>query len=141
MKLLLLFLTTLAATADLRLATFNIRFEGGDKGERSWENRRELVAATIKKIDPDVLGLQEALLSQVTFLEKQFPGYQRVGVGRKDGKKAGELPAIGNESALQLVSPALSVFQFSSWSPSQVSNWPELARGKSPIEQMSTRRE
>ncbi|MEJ6829035.1 MAG: endonuclease/exonuclease/phosphatase family protein [Akkermansiaceae bacterium] len=94
MKLLLLFLTTLAATADLRLATFNIRYAGGDKGERSWENRRELVAATIKKMDPDVLGIQEALWSQVTFLEKQFPGYQRVGVGRKDGKKAGEFSPI-----------------------------------------------
>lgn len=73
MKLLLLFLTTALAAADLHLATFNIRYAGGDKGERSWGNRRELVAATIQKMDPQILGLQEALWEQIVFLEKALP--------------------------------------------------------------------
>ena len=94
MKLLIFFLLTLSVSAELRLATFNIRYAGGDKGERSWENRKELVASTIQKMNPDVLGLQEALDRQVTFLEEKFPDYKRVGVGRKDGKKAGEYSPI-----------------------------------------------
>ena len=94
MKLLLLFLTTALAAADLHLATFNIRYAGGDKGERSWGNRRELVAATIQKMDPQIIGLQEALWEQIAFLEKALPNYNRVGVGRADGKKKGEFSPI-----------------------------------------------
>jgi len=104
MKLLLLYLMTLAASADLRIATFNIRYAGGDQGERSWKNRRDLVTATIQKINPDVIGLQEALSNQLTFLEKKFPGYQWVGVGREDGKKAGEFsPIFFRKEAFELV--------------------------------------
>ena len=90
MRFLLILVFTCLAQGDLRLATFNIRFAGGDKGKNAWENRRELVAETIVKMNPDVLGVQEALHRQITDLEKELPDYAWVGVGRDDGQKAGE---------------------------------------------------
>lgn len=94
MRLLVLLALTCFAHGELRLATFNIRFSGGDRGKNSWENRRELVSETITKINPDLLGLQEALHRQITDLEKKHPGYAWVGVGRDDGKKAGEFSPL-----------------------------------------------
>ena len=43
---------------------------------------------------PDIMGLQEALESQVRFIEENFRNYKSVGVGRDDGKKKGELMSI-----------------------------------------------
>ncbi|MGC6427526.1 MAG: endonuclease/exonuclease/phosphatase family protein [Akkermansiaceae bacterium] len=104
MRLFLLLALTSFAQAELTLATFNIRYAGGDRGKNSWENRRALVSETITKIDPDILGLQEALHRQIAFLEKKLPAYAWVGVGRDDGKKAGEFsPLFYREEKFKLL--------------------------------------
>jgi endonuclease/exonuclease/phosphatase family metal-dependent hydrolase len=80
---------------DLRVATFNIRYDtSGDRGERDWKARRDLVAETIGKMKLDVLGLQEAMDKQKAYLEKTLPIYGVVGVGRDDGKTRGEYSPI-----------------------------------------------
>lgn len=94
MRIFLILALTCLAHGELRLATFNIRYAGGDKGKNAWENRRELVAETITKMNPDILGLQEALHRQITDLEKRLPGYAWVGVARDDGKNAGEFSPL-----------------------------------------------
>lgn len=91
----LLLILPLARAGDLTVATFNIRFASqGDKGTRSWEARKELVVETVRKMNPDVWGVQEAMDHQMEFLKKNLPGYQVIGVGRDDGKKKGEYSAI-----------------------------------------------
>ena len=78
----------------LRVASFNIRYGTADDGENRWERRKDFVVRTIRKMDPDLLGVQEALAFQVDELRAALPAYGFVGVGRDDGKRAGEFAGI-----------------------------------------------
>lgn len=95
---LILALSLIAASkesAELRVATFNVRYDsGGDRGPRDWKARRGLVIQTIKEMSPDILGLQEALEGQLLDLRKALPKYAMVGVAREDGKREGEYSPI-----------------------------------------------
>lgn len=81
------------AADPLRLMTFNIRYGTARDGDDHWCRRRELVADTIRRHAPHVLGVQEALAFQVEWLEDRFPRYERIGVGR-DADGGGELSAL-----------------------------------------------
>jgi endonuclease/exonuclease/phosphatase family metal-dependent hydrolase len=75
---------------SMRLMTFNIRYANPEDGENCWEKRREMVYKLIRDEKPDVLGVQEALKPQLDEIGKALPEYASVGVGRDDGKSAGE---------------------------------------------------
>ncbi|KAF0152999.1 MAG: endonuclease/exonuclease/phosphatase family protein [Ignavibacteria bacterium] len=79
---------------ELKLMSFNIRYGTAKDGENSWQFRRENLMETIKKFDPEILGLQEALAFQVEEILQNFPKFTIVGVGRDDGKQAGEYSCI-----------------------------------------------
>ncbi len=74
--------------------TYNIRFSTQNDGENWWELRKEWVADLVNYYEPDVLGIQEGLYHQVAYLDSALNGYSYVGVGRDDGKQAGEFSAI-----------------------------------------------
>ena len=82
------------ADAPLRVMTFNIRYNNPGDGINAWPNRKEWVAKLIRFHDADVVGVQEALHGMLADLDTLLPEYDRVGVGRKDGKNAGEFSAI-----------------------------------------------
>ena len=86
---------------DLKVISFNIRYNGwGDiDGENRWANRRDAVVRMVREEQPAALGLQEALLDQLQYLDSCLPQYRRVGVGRDDGKEAGEFMAIYYDTA------------------------------------------
>ena len=79
---------------QLNVLTFNIRFGTADDGEDSWVNRNELVFEVLRQTRPDIVGLQEALRFQLDEICARFPEYAEIGVGRDDGKTAGEYSAI-----------------------------------------------
>jgi endonuclease/exonuclease/phosphatase family metal-dependent hydrolase len=81
-------------SAPLRMMSFNIRYATANDGSNRWERRRELVVRTIRRFAPDVLGTQECLPMQRCFLSRHLPEYEHVGVGRDDGRQAGEMCAI-----------------------------------------------
>lgn len=85
-----------AATAQVpvRLMSFNIRYGTANDGDNAWAHRRDLTLATIVDHAPHLLGLQEALHSQVEEIEQLLPRHQRIGVGRDDGVTKGEYAAI-----------------------------------------------
>ena len=83
-----------SAEATLRVMSFNIRYGTAGDGENRWENRKELVLKTIRAFDPDILGTQEVLAFQARFLREKLPEYGFAGVGRDDGKAAGEFAAV-----------------------------------------------
>ena len=79
----------------LTLATFNIRYEGdSDQGWRAWPNRIGRVTKTIRGMNADVMGVQEALHGQCADLQASLPDYGFYGVGRDDGERQGEYAAI-----------------------------------------------
>lgn len=81
---------TIAQKSVIEVLTYNIRMATPDDAPNTWDKRKENVFSVIRAADPDVFGLQEALHAQVADLEAAFPGYTRIGVGRDDGKNAGE---------------------------------------------------
>lgn len=75
-----------AALAEaLTVASFNIRYGTAKDGDNAWPKRRDLVFETIRAMDADVLGLQEALAFQREEIERAFPGYAAIGRGRNKG--------------------------------------------------------
>lgn len=79
---------------NLRVMTFNIRYSEPRDGENSWTNRKTKVADVIRFHKADLVGVQEALNSQLKDLEKLLPDFAWCGAGRTDGKEGGEYSAI-----------------------------------------------
>jgi endonuclease/exonuclease/phosphatase family metal-dependent hydrolase len=90
-------LAALARPADAHMefnaATYNLRLNTPDDGPNAWPLRRDAVRALIDYHQIDLLGTQEGLMDQVEDLAA-MPGFAYVGVGRDDGKRAGEHSAI-----------------------------------------------
>ena len=80
--------------ADLKVISYNIRLGSADDGTNSWKYRYPASAMMIMDQKPDIFGLQEALPAQFDYLKEFCTGYKGVGVGRDDGKRAGEIMAI-----------------------------------------------
>lgn len=78
----------------VKAVSFNIRVGTAKDGTNSWEYRADAVLAMIQDLSPDVMGLQEALYTQIAPLAYFLDDYKWVGVGRDDGKKGGEYMAI-----------------------------------------------
>ena len=81
-------------TWPLRVMSFNVRYNNPGDGENSWPNRRDMAASMISFHRADIVGLQEALRDQVDDLAERLPGYEWFGIGRDDGKNAGEFMAV-----------------------------------------------
>ena len=78
----------------LQVMSFNIRYGTAKDGENQWSARREMLFDVIRERDADLVGLQEALASQIDEIEAAVPGYAVVGVGRDDAGRAGEFSAL-----------------------------------------------
>ncbi|HWP41139.1 MAG TPA: endonuclease/exonuclease/phosphatase family protein [Tepidisphaeraceae bacterium] len=84
-----------ASAGELRVMSFNLRVKTVlDSLGNSWTSRRDLLVATIRQFDPDLLGTQEGLATQIDYLSRQLPDYDWVGAGRGDGNRRGEMCAI-----------------------------------------------
>ena len=91
--------TALAQTSEpeatpVRVLSFNIRYNNPGDSIHAWPNRKDYVANLIRFHDADLVGVQEALKEQVDTLAARLPGYGWFGVGRDDGREAGEFSAI-----------------------------------------------
>jgi endonuclease/exonuclease/phosphatase family metal-dependent hydrolase len=67
---------------EMRVMTFNIRFENERDGTNAWVNRRELVARTIERHSPDIVGTQEGKWHQLLYIRARLPGYVFCAPGR-----------------------------------------------------------
>jgi endonuclease/exonuclease/phosphatase family metal-dependent hydrolase len=76
------------------IMSFNIRYKNKKDGINKWENRKTAIINLINSSQPTILGIQEALIDQVNFLDENLINFSYVGVGRKNGKKKGEFSAI-----------------------------------------------
>ena len=95
--LFLIILVGIGAQAQpMKIISFNIRYNSCNNidGENGWPNRKAAVARMINEERPAAIGLQEALIDQLQYLDSCLPAYRRIGVGRDDGKEEGEFMAI-----------------------------------------------
>lgn len=77
----------------INVMSYNIRYNNAGDGVNAWPNRKDDVKALVKFHDADILCVQEALALQVDQLSENT-NYERIGVGRTDGKSDGEFTAI-----------------------------------------------
>lgn len=91
--LMLLLAAAARAQMPIVVATYNLRLDLAEDGPNAWPQRREMVKGLIRFHGFDLFGTQEGLPNQITDLEA-LAEYGRVGVGRDDGKSAGEHSAI-----------------------------------------------
>jgi len=88
----------------LTVMTFNVRYDNPKDGPNAWPARKGLAAKTLLFHKADIVGMQECLRGQIADLETLLPGYAWVGVGRDDGKEAGEFcPIFFRKDRLRLL--------------------------------------
>lgn len=92
--LLLISLSLSSFAQHYTVGSFNVRYDNaGDTGNR-WEQRRSVAANLIRFHQFDVFGIQEGLKNQVDDLQQLLPEFEHYGLGRDDGKDAGEHSTI-----------------------------------------------
>jgi endonuclease/exonuclease/phosphatase family metal-dependent hydrolase len=79
---------------SIKVMSYNIRFDNPHDSANAWPNRKNKVFELLKKYNPDIIGVQEALLHQIDDILKALPEYSYIGSGRDDGKSKGEYSAI-----------------------------------------------
>lgn len=79
---------------EMKVMTFNVRFDNPSDGLNAWPHRIPIVEAYMKEEMPDIVGMQENLHHQNQDLLEIMPGYAFVGTGRDDGLEGGEFSPI-----------------------------------------------
>lgn len=94
--LVLLITGFLVQAQTIRVATYNMRnANGGDSANgNGWGQRLPVIAQLIQFHDFDIFGTQECKHHQLVDLKGDLPDYDYIGIGRDDGKEAGEFSAI-----------------------------------------------
>lgn len=93
--------------SELRTMSFNIRYDNPGDSVNAWPYRIRRVAGIFRLFEPDVVGVQEALKSQINGLQAEIPEYDWYGVGRDDGEDGGEFcPVFYRRERLELLEKA-----------------------------------
>ena len=77
----------------LKIATFNLRMDTPSDGENAWFHRKDMVNDLIRFYGFGLFGTQEGFTHQLNDILR-LSDYRFIGVGRDDGKDAGEHCAI-----------------------------------------------
>lgn len=77
----------------LKIATLNLRMDTPSDGENAWLHRKDMVNDLIRFYGFDLFGTQEGFTHQLNDILR-LSDYRFIGVGRDDGKDAGEHCAI-----------------------------------------------
>lgn len=88
------FLSVAVSAQHITIGTYNLRYDNPADAGNLWKDRSPIVVSLIQFYDFDIIGTQEGLTNQLTDINTALPAYSRYGVGRDDGKDAGEHSAI-----------------------------------------------
>ena len=92
--------------------TYNIRLDTQEDEINQWSKRKKGLVSLIKKLNPDILGIQEGLPNQILYLSERLEGYSLIGSGR-DGGNNGEYCAIYYKKNKFNPKKAKSIFGYS----------------------------
>ena len=82
-------------SAPLKVGSYNIRLESGDKGTpNAWDKRKTDMVELIRQLDLDAFGLQEVCPGQVDYLTNNLPQYAFIGEHRNADRVSGEASPI-----------------------------------------------
>lgn len=94
----------ISASDDVKVMTFNVRYDNPGDSLNNWNYRKARVADAINFYAADIVGTQEVLHNQLIDLQQSLPGYAMVGVGRDDGSERGEYEALWyNKARFELI--------------------------------------
>ncbi|MFT3682233.1 MAG: endonuclease/exonuclease/phosphatase family protein [Ferruginibacter sp.] len=95
------------AQQEIKVMSYNIRLDVASDGENRWDMRKEKVASLMNYYGADFIGGQEVQHHQLKYLLSQLPDYSYIGVGRDDGKEAGEYSCVFyNKEKFELIKQA-----------------------------------
>ena len=81
--------------APIRVASYNIRYVGGDKGTvNDWNNRRDDLLSQVNSFRLDAFGLQEVDPEQIQYLRDNMPEFTFVGEHRNPDRVSGEASPV-----------------------------------------------
>lgn len=85
-----------ACAQQLFVGTYNVRYNNSDDAAEGngWQRRSKVLCDQINFEHPDIFGTQEVLHGQLEDMRRLLDAYDYIGVGRDDGKEAGEYSAI-----------------------------------------------
>ena len=89
----ILFVAFLQLNAQqLTVGSYNIRYKNANDSLQGnvWSKRCQVICDQVNFMEPDIFGAQEVLFGQLQDLRNGLDGYESIGVGRDDGKQAGE---------------------------------------------------
>lgn len=96
--------TAFCLQADsLRVMTFNVRYPATSDGANRWEARRDLLVATIKDNNPDLVGTQELFYEQGQYVVEKAPEYSWFGVSRRGDRTDEHMGVFYKPAVLRLV--------------------------------------
>ena len=80
----------------ITVASYNVRYQNSSDAEKgnAWKDRCPVVTNIIKFHGFEIFGAQEVLHPMLNDMLEQLPEYDYIGVGRDDGKTAGEYAPI-----------------------------------------------
>lgn len=91
---LLMFLNSTLPAQTIKIATYNLRYANTTDIGNLWTERKSAVVDLIQYHQFEIFGVQEAVKLQLEDLKKAMPTFDYYGVGRDDGKSAGEHSSI-----------------------------------------------
>ena len=80
---LVMFLSFMAYSQNLKVTTYNIRLDVAIDGENDWSHRKEFFTSQIQFHEPDIFGIQEATPNQVIDISNALSQYNHIGIGRE----------------------------------------------------------
>jgi endonuclease/exonuclease/phosphatase family metal-dependent hydrolase len=92
------------AGAQIKVMSFNIRYDNNGDGINQWSNRKEHVSELVRYHGAEIVGMQEVLINQLRDVHAALPEMAWIGRGRDDGKEAGEFsPVLYNKNRFTLL--------------------------------------
>ena len=90
--------------AKISAMTYNIRLDLKSDDINQWDHRKETVLSMIHNYKPTIIGIQEALPKQVSYLQKNLREYGSIGEGRDGGVKGESCTIFYRTDKFQLLS-------------------------------------
>lgn len=72
--------------SDVKIMTYNMLHIDDDPAN-DWDERKHLIAGVIQNEEPDLIGTQECLFSQVNDIVDMNPEFDWIGMGRRGGSE------------------------------------------------------